>query len=45
MVIEVEFDEEGQVSHCLLEAVLTRQTAQIDWRSLKDTQRWKMGWV
>ena len=45
MVVEVEFDEEGQVSHCLLEAVLTRQATAIDWRKLKDPQQWKMGWV
>ena len=44
IVIEVEFDEDGQVSRCMLEAILSRRAASIDWRDLKDTSRWRQGW-
>ena len=44
MVTELEFDEQGAVTRCLLEAVLTRRAEEIDWQQLKDTQRWRQGW-
>lgn len=45
VVTEVEYDEDGRVIHCLIEAVLTRRASTIDWRSLKDGDRWLNGWV
>lgn len=45
MVTEVEFDEEGVVTRCLLEAVLTRRATEIDWQDLQNPQHWKMGWA
>ena len=44
LVTEVEFDEEGIVIHCLIEAVMTRRSSEIDWRSLKDSGLWMNGW-
>ena len=44
MVTEVEFDEEGVLIHCLLEAVLTHREAAIDWQDLKNTAHWRQGW-
>lgn len=44
MVVEVEYDEEGTVLSCLLEAVLTKSQYSIDWRELKDVERWRQGW-
>ena len=44
MVTEVEFDEDGVVVHCLIEAVMTRRSFNIDWRSLKDNDQWASGW-
>lgn len=44
IVTEVEFNEEGEVVHCLLEAVLTNRSAPIDWMTLKDDKRWLQGW-
>lgn len=44
MVTEVEFDEEGVLVHCLLEAVLTHREAVIDWQDLKNTAQWRQGW-
>ena len=44
LVTEVEFDEEGAVVHCLIEAVMTRRSFKIDWRSLKEGDQWVNGW-
>ena len=44
LVTEVEFDEQGLVIHCLIEAIRTRRTSAISWRSLKNQEDWRMGW-
>lgn len=44
MVTDVEFDEEGQVLHCIIEAVLTKRAVEIQWFDLKDEQEWAFGW-
>lgn len=43
-VVTVEFDEDGKVILCELEAVLSKKIEAIDWRDLKDSKRWKQGW-
>ncbi|MEM1436207.1 MAG: TIGR02450 family Trp-rich protein [Pseudomonadota bacterium] len=44
IVNKVEFDDDGAVTACELQAVLTRRSELIDWRSLKDSARWQHGW-
>jgi len=44
MVTEVEFDEDGTVVLCLLEAVLTKREFAIEWHNLKDSHLWHAGW-
>ncbi len=44
MVTKVEFDEEGSVVCCELEAVMSKRTRSIDWRELKDDAVWRFGW-
>ena len=44
MVTELKFDEEDNVIHCLLEAVLTHREMPIDWQKLKNTANWRQGW-
>jgi len=44
LVTEVEFDEQGAVIHCLVEAVMTRSASAISWQSLKNEDEWQMGW-
>ena len=36
--------DDGQVTACEIEAVLTRKVSELDWRELKDSSRWVMGW-
>ena len=44
LVTEVEYDEDGVIIHCLIEAVMTRRSSKINWRSLGDGDRWMTGW-
>lgn len=44
LITEVEFNEDGEVVHCLIEAVLTRRETSMDWRDLKDDSKWLTGW-
>jgi len=44
LVTEVEFDEEGVVVLCILEAIISHRAASIDWSDLKDTTQWIQGW-
>lgn len=44
LVTEVEFDEEGVVICCILEAILSKRSRSIKWRDLSDTQHWLQGW-
>lgn len=44
MVTEVDYDENGAVIHCRMEALLTRRCFEISWRDLKKTGDWIAGW-
>ncbi len=44
IVTEVEFNEEGDIIHCLLEAVYTNRSEPIDWTKLRDENSWLQGW-
>jgi len=44
LVTEVEYDEEGVVLACTLEAVLSKNEYPIDWKDLKDADKWRYGW-
>lgn len=44
LVTELEFDEEGKVVHCLIEAVISNRPEPIDWAELKDRNIWLQGW-
>ncbi|WP_105199872.1 MULTISPECIES: TIGR02450 family Trp-rich protein [unclassified Pseudoalteromonas] len=44
LVSEIEFDEEGSVISCKLEAVLSKNEYLIDWTELKSQEQWVQGW-
>jgi len=44
LVTELEFDEKGEVVLCSIEAVISRHSAAIDWRELRDDGKWLQGW-
>jgi len=43
LVTEVKF-EEGEVVHCLIEAVMSKRAESIDWTILKAQENWLAGW-
>jgi len=45
IINEVEFDEDGNVISCLIEAVMTHRTFNIYWQDLKDDSLWGYGWA
>lgn len=44
MVTAVEFDEDGLVMSCIIEAVMSKRMIAIQWRDLKDANHWVHGW-
>ena len=44
LVSELEFDDEGEIIHCLIEAVISNRSESIDWKVLKDNDKWLQGW-
>jgi tryptophan-rich hypothetical protein len=43
-VTEVEFDEDGVVVSCIIEAILSKRAMPIKWHELKDSGHWTQGW-
>ncbi|MDP4918791.1 MAG: TIGR02450 family Trp-rich protein [Haliea sp.] len=44
IVSEVDFDEEGVVVSCVIEAVMSKRATPLDWRVLKNEECWQHGW-
>lgn len=44
LVTEIEFDEEGSVVSCVIEAVISKRSIPIIWHDLKDNNIWVHGW-
>ena len=44
LVVEVEYDDDGSVVLCLLEAVINQRQTVVNWRDLKNSEHWKQGW-
>ncbi len=44
LITELKLDDEGEVIHCLIEAVISKRSEAIDWQALKDPQCWLQGW-
>ncbi len=45
IITEVDYDELGIVTSCIIEAVISKREANIDWKELKNSDYWKQGWV
>jgi tryptophan-rich hypothetical protein len=44
MVTCIEFDEEGLVVLCVIEALMSRREMAIEWQDLKQSTQWRQGW-
>ena len=45
LVVDVLRDEADVPQRCVIEAVHSGRQTELDWRDLKDTTRWRIGWV
>ena len=44
IVSEIEFNEDGLVISCGIEAVMSKRAIPINWHELKDDSNWVHGW-
>jgi tryptophan-rich hypothetical protein len=44
IIIDVEYDEDAAVVSCIIEAIMSKRSVQIQWRDLKDIKQWVQGW-
>ncbi len=44
LVTELDFDKEGAVVRCVIEAVISNRAKSIDWGELKNKDDWLQGW-
>lgn len=44
LITELKLDEEGEVVHCLIEAIMSNRSVPIDWNELKSSDNWLQGW-
>ena len=44
LILELEFDENDKVIHCLIEAVISHRLQPINWEELKESEHWIQGW-
>ncbi|WP_260259466.1 TIGR02450 family Trp-rich protein [Vibrio intestinalis] len=44
LVSAIEFEEDGSVASCTLEAILSKKEYAVDWKDFKDSEKWIQGW-
>lgn len=44
IITEVKFDDDNRVIKSVIQAVMTKNNYPINWRDLKDSQQWELGW-
>ena len=44
LVTKLEFDKNDNVTHCLIEAVISNRVELINWEDLKESKHWLQGW-
>jgi tryptophan-rich hypothetical protein len=44
IVSEIEFDEDGLVVSCCIEAVMSKRSVPTNWSDLNDDSNWVHGW-
>ena len=44
IITKIEKDENQRIVKCIIEAVISNQEYSINWRDLKNSHDWKIGW-
>ncbi len=45
VVTSVSFDDQQRVTECIIKAVLSGNEYEIEWRELKNSEVWMLGWA
>lgn len=45
MVVRLDYDDDNQLVDCVIEAVLSKRRAHINWRDLQNRDEWLSGWL
>ena len=43
-ITKVNVDEDQRIIECIIEAIMSHNEYEINWRDLKNSQLWKIGW-
>lgn len=44
LIVDVEVDDQQVITACTLQAIMSKRDIDIEWRDLKDAQKWAQGW-
>jgi tryptophan-rich hypothetical protein len=44
VITELELNEDKRIVRCVIQAVINHTDYEIDWRDLKNSQQWRIGW-
>lgn len=44
LVTDIKFAQNGDVVHCVIEAIVSKRSEPIDWKQLKNQANWRQGW-
>lgn len=44
MITDVEFNDDNAVTRCVIQAVINKREYDINWRDLKNSDLWNIGW-
>ena len=44
LITKITVDENQSITECLMEAVINHNEYQINWRDLKNSKAWRIGW-
>lgn len=44
IITKVKVDEDQLITECVIQAVINHKEYRINWRELKNSQVWKIGW-
>ena len=45
VITTVNFDDDKNVTECVIEAVINNKEYEINWRDLKNSELWRLGWL
>jgi tryptophan-rich hypothetical protein len=44
MVVLIEYDNDQLIAECIMQSIMAKEETSIDWRDLKNSEKWLQGW-